>query len=752
MTPILKITNGYEFIDLINTQGQGFYLSKWRPLTADYKGGGVYQDNQMSDNRGLINARYDNVSESFEIVLKGDSQDELGKLLHRLMKLGVMATQNWIAPYMNLETRTNGLYTVGKPVWIEARANRESMTRYAVVTKARIPELENPYSNLFSNKDCTATMNEITLELERMHWQTVQPGEAELQEIANYTLDINSIYTDKVPTRGRINLLNEILYSSDHYSTYVGNKDTLSNITYCYYFTDGAFDSNLQNDILPRSLGIKALGDAIYFGNPDLPTTPFTGGPFSSIVMYLDFPGLNYNGIWQYWDGFAWDTLDVQDDSLVAGTTFGRSGHTSIHWRQPIDWTPTIINGVDAWWVRFMIQAVFPGLVTPIITQHRMYAVTWAFIEIDSNEINGEMQALAQIELEDVSDVEGKSSTLPALFADRYIVGARSVNRDIDNAEQFRSRLNTGSDNPNRTLTGLGITETLGADTTYVENAFSQVGSCANWNMIFYSPFVPRYTWYIPYPSGINWFGTFRIFARIMQNLPTDVFDTVQWKIKAYIGNDFLVFESDAKSITENFAFFLIDFGTITIAGDMIQTFENPYVNDLNIVNGIGQGATVKFEILSNHMIDPLGIETEEVDFDILDIVLIPADEMIVESINNSFNEEQSLGYRGTDRPVSLFIDSANYWKNTCRSLLYRKIDTAITATDVQEIFSVWQTKGSQPVTLQTGTKQRLWFLTARKYDPLVSIDDWRSNHEQVCTVRLRKVERYLTFAGDGSS
>lgn len=170
MTAILKITDGTTEVDLLGTDG--YILNSWRPAISGYKGGGTYQSSSLSDGRRLVHKTFENVIERLDLKASGASQDILIRTTQELRRLLEKASDYWTTSWQD------------EPVWIEAKASRETNTRYAIIQAGKIPDDDNPMSQPFLQPRCEAVMDGLTLLVERGHWLANEPGDGVCVEVS----------------------------------------------------------------------------------------------------------------------------------------------------------------------------------------------------------------------------------------------------------------------------------------------------------------------------------------------------------------------------------------------------------------------------------------------------------------------------------------------------------------------------------------------------------------------------------------
>jgi hypothetical protein len=173
LNPILRITDGTETVNLIDLKG--FTLNDWKPAVAEPKGGGVFRSSPMSSGRRLAYRMMDNVIDTFNLIGGKSSQDDMIASIQKLERLLEKSTEYWTSDFQNV------------PVWIEAKAATESLTRYAVIVDYRLTGFGGPYQQPFFGSDCSSA-TEAILVIEHKLWQETVPGETgECVELHNDT-------------------------------------------------------------------------------------------------------------------------------------------------------------------------------------------------------------------------------------------------------------------------------------------------------------------------------------------------------------------------------------------------------------------------------------------------------------------------------------------------------------------------------------------------------------------------------------
>jgi len=188
---VLKITDGTDSVSLIKAD-TGYHLQGWRPSIVEPKGGGVWSDSPLADGRRLSMTRWSTAIETFDLALNGYNQEAVIAETRALRRLLEKARAYWTAAY------------ISGPVWIEARADCETNSRYAAILDYRTPEDDNPYGSGFSG--VLPLMSGLTLAVERGHWLSSPPGEGEClpysDQTAGYTYGANLVANNSFETAG----------------------------------------------------------------------------------------------------------------------------------------------------------------------------------------------------------------------------------------------------------------------------------------------------------------------------------------------------------------------------------------------------------------------------------------------------------------------------------------------------------------------------------------------------------------------
>lgn len=175
--PDLKISDGTAdgTVDLLALKG--WLLKDWKPSVPEAKGGGTFRNSPFLDGKHLAYRKFDNVTDTFNLVGSQGDQDEMIETIQKLQRLLEKALSYWITQWQ------------AEPVWIEARAPKETKTRYATIIDYRFTGFGGPFQQPFFSSDCNSA-TEAILVIEHTLWQETRPGEegicVELKNITEY--------------------------------------------------------------------------------------------------------------------------------------------------------------------------------------------------------------------------------------------------------------------------------------------------------------------------------------------------------------------------------------------------------------------------------------------------------------------------------------------------------------------------------------------------------------------------------------
>lgn len=486
---------------------------------------------------------------------------------------------------------------------------------------------------------------------------------------------------------------------------YVSNKHTKAQVNLAYINGAG---SNLIEDALPYDLLPNPVmnGDYIYYGiSAD---SPFYG-PFDSIAHDLiTIANLDVKLKWQYPNSVdpTWENLKVNSDASLSLHTLGES---VVNWIQPIDWAEITINGILGYWIRVISDN--PDKANqgnpPRQANRTPYSVVTPYIDIDGDDIKGEIPASARIRLYGVHTGTVNPNCV--------VVGLRSKSRGIN----FTPYLNCGGLQNDRAIT-------INYPYYSVPNTFSPTGRCISfWNdQISEDWESARAAFVISKDIASEYVGTFHVYARYSQTMGND--ETFNLRL-AYALNPHGPFNY-SKIATLNYTtddqIHVADLGIIEI-GQSGQLADGDHLNDIYL------------ELEQFHNVLGMGVIFFH------DLILMPADEWmgVYRAPSGSASSELTIN-------KILDIDAIGNPRSE-RAILRNYIDPAKLPkgeTIFETFNSEWmKTTRGGPI-LQVNSDQRLWFTTmyASNYGEYLAVTN------QKMMAKLYSINRYLTMRGTG--
>jgi len=261
-------------------------------------------------------------------------------------------------------------------------------------------------------------------------------------------------------------------------------------------YTDEFPASSFPFYLLPMA---HASLDSLYIGVD----TSIADAPFQNVVFYLKQESrLNYSTMeWQYWNGAAWATLPVNDNTNTGSNPLQKPGLGTISFVPPTNWAATAIDGVTAYWVRYyLLNYVGAAGASPQQDDFDLY-IPHNMLNISATTVPGDIPAIGELTLVNMSDIDGGSFDFS--FS-RVLVGMRTTTR----SERFRSNLPCGD----RFLPDGISSPSLGVDCSFATHLHSPTGRAVYFNPSGALAMDDRITYTIP--SYLSWKGKYRIFLR----------------------------------------------------------------------------------------------------------------------------------------------------------------------------------------------------------------------------------------------
>jgi hypothetical protein len=691
MASVLKITDGTDEIDLLDANG--WLLETWTVAVPQAKGGGTYQQSSLSDGRRLVNRVFDTMLESFSLKCGNQpDQDTAIFQLQELERLLEKAVQYWTTDWQN------------EPVWIEAQAKCETELRYAVIQQYSIPELRNWYEQPFAADP--VVIDDVTLILERLHWQADEPGTGTATLLA-----MSGSYDGR--TLGTVDDTGAVEPTTDR--VVVANKRVIANLTDIYIEDGAVFGANLMDAALPFNLypAVPATNDRIYFG---IDTALDDSGPFCSLVFDIGTIQNDLTIAWQYWNG-AWVALSVKDNT----DSFQETGRGAVHWTVPADWVTTAVNGVTGYWVRAV--ATVGAAPSPPTQQNRdIYTAIWPYVEIDVDDVVGDIPAIVNWVFRNLADDEVTWGD-PDLKIMRIVGGLRSLNR----GEDFTAYINL-ADEQNPAAFTLSV---------FSSASFATYVQASTGRSVFYNP------------AGVeasnqiiqvlvdrtlisDFYGKYHVFVRAKQVGGSAGDIGITWRArhrndgKFFISDDEVFFEST--NVPQ-----ILDLGTLTI----------PVGLDDMYINAVAANTFV-FQIYASNSNAAPG------DVYFYDLILMPIDEI-------AFDAQQVVDEDETDIPDlhsgtgsqewgELSLDSLLVAKG--KRGLVRQLLLAPAETTAGFATSWIQIVNSSYYGIQANRNQRLWILLMSNKSQ-TAFEGWYGTACHAIEATLTSSARYISARGE---
>jgi hypothetical protein len=353
-------------------------LDEWFPK-APVTAVSIWASSPYHDGKHLISKTYDNITDSFTVVIGTKKMDNTIRELRKFIKLLEMAVYYWTDEYSTHK------------FWLEVRGNCETNIRYAYVVDYFIPEINNPFEPPFGSTEGDVTIDELQINIEHTIWS----DNLTIGTLADCVQ--SSVGTPLYPATVEYEAATCLRYPA------VAPLGKVNNLTHAYYYNadDNTFSANIVgtggSNLLPA---IPAANDGLYVGILEGGTPTTHGEPFSSLVIHLglkavDVPEAN---------------LEIQYSTSVGFTAFG-AGNIELNWHIPLaaeadlgiiymtwvlptDWSYRTINDVSAYWIFIKVTGVGANPTAPQkVAGSRIYTIGWSYLQISASEIKGDVPA-----------------------------------------------------------------------------------------------------------------------------------------------------------------------------------------------------------------------------------------------------------------------------------------------------------------------------------------------------------------------
>lgn len=680
-TRVAKSGMEFEFAN-VDHRTTGFFIDGITPNIAAYRGGGVYNQSVFGDGRTLIDTQYDNVIETIGLKLVASSQDELAQKMQDLRRLLIKAKDFWTDRFSK------------EPVWIEARSSNETNIRYAIIHNAQILTDSDMWRQPFLQQSCgKAFMDGISLVVERGHWQDARPG-----------------------VRSDVNISNQIVYDTNgltygmesNREAFILNGRQQANISHIFKWDQGAttWSSNMVNAALPWDwfdLPCQT-GDAIYFG---IESSDADAARFNNIVLDLGKASrLNDSGAeFQIYYSGAWQTLTLAEDGTAEGIgqkELKRVGPAQISWAVNSNEAPHAVNGVTGYWLRYHVTTALPATESPTQQNRIPYVATEPYVEIDTDEIGGDIDALVKIGVRPQYD-----------GINRVLCCARSVSR----GSNFTPVINLSqTNNPDGiTVTCPGALTSFDTASTY--SYFGATGESAYYAITTgtTSPRLKQVQVSIASPLAKEYSGRFRLILRLLGY--------------AYFGGGYVDcdFTIDAEVSSGS--------GGVTTAQPARFDYVNSGLRATQFASDLGV-----FDISQYSESDQIDISlyvqsdgTGYLDLYMYDLWLMPVDEFVVDA-----RDLRSETATASEAPVrgELVINGTQ---------LKRSIEAYAAEEQSSLVRARYNTSSSRRPFVKPNNNVRLYFMNFW----MGNYQLFESNWKYTSSITISKVQQYLSMRGN---
>lgn len=457
-------------------------------------------------------------------------------------------------------------------------------------------------------------------------------------------------------------------------NVHFANKHTYAPLTHLFVYDASAvtYTANLLNTALPYNLlpASSGAGDILYAIIDSTTGNPLPSGQFSNIVFDI-ISGTGYTLTRQYWNGAAWTALTGQDNTNELQTN---DVHAAI-WELPATQATTTVNGITGWIVRWLVSAPTGGYVAPQQQNRHPYTVTWPYIQINEEDVGGDIPALARYLISNVSLASTATPSINTLHTNKIIAGLRSLSRGAN----FTAYLNISD----RQL-AQGTSVTLGSNTSYVNNFDGATGRCVQYSSATVQPMQTEVTVTLNSAIAPQYLGKYKLLLRAT---PFHTSYSAYCQIKISLDSNVVLFTTEKKNMVVLLAAQrLLDFGRITIGEDIL--LEGDISNQL------------QFEIQIQNTFNSSFI------MNFFEIILIPIDEWSIgtSAINQNLTDNEGASLAGED--YALDIDSIINPKYSPRSLLRNSLlSNAVT--------SRYKVSSPGDAIVQANSDQRLWVVSS---------------------------------------
>lgn len=452
----LSITDGTadNTVSVIATL-KGSHLMEWIPKTPQ-AANAIWASSPYQDGKHLVNKKYDNIVDTFTIVVNGEDTDTTIHNVRKFLKLLEKAIIYWTDEYSTHK------------YWIEARAECETNIRYAIVVDYSLPEGSDPYAAPFSEQNPTAT-DEMALIIEHTIWTD--------SLTIGTTTDCVKITAGRYGTTGaHTDVPHGTMTSTCLRAPAVVPYWNGKLLTHAYWMdadAGPAWSSNLvdyglgNNDLLPA---VPAVGDGLYCCILDNAPADY-GTPFTNLVIHLATKSVDITTVSASVSNGAggWIAIVPCYNTVCPLLPAADLGVNVITWPLVAGWLPDTYHGVLGYWVKFEVTAIGGAPAAPEKTAaNPVYTVTWPYIKVAGDEIKGDISAIINF-LIGITKGPGLSNV---------VISTRKVSRT--NAYDWSNYIPM---NPHQIPTGVNLAVVATPELTLTQDSIAYTGWLTNFTI-----------------------------------------------------------------------------------------------------------------------------------------------------------------------------------------------------------------------------------------------------------------------------
>lgn len=504
-------------------------------------------------------------------------------------------------------------------------------------------------------------------------------------------------------------------------NSFVGNRHHMAGISnlFIYDASGPSYSSNLVRYGTPPYYLLPnpaATGDILYLGCETV--DPDSSGPFYCVVFNIQTAGDGgVSGVWEISTGGPGWTSGGTDQGVFTAPL--RTGAVLLMIAPSASWAAQDVNGTTAYWVRYRVTS---GTGVPAIQQdYPPYACTVPYIDIDDEDVGGDLPARISLKVHPIGIVNGSTWGVGRVYA-----GLRSVIRN--NGNQYTPYFNLSDEQVFQT----GMTYALSGSSAYYDDEYASTSRCVRTSPSGTSAMAYRIR--MTMSDGYqDYIGRFRVFLRCKQVGGSAGDALIKIKYLNTYGS-ITYKETDTLQVQNAGYIELLDFGTIQI----------PFFGNVSSEDG---GTPFRIEI---HL---QCTNAGGCDFRFYELILMPTDEWFGEFSNPytwyaAFAAGTDMNRRSDTLMYSLHIEGVTNLKApTDSSIRASSLHTDSTITIAEQRSLTWQSVTPSFPKLQANAHQRLFFLFegAEGVGPLYD----SSRMQYTFNVVVDKQQRYISMRGN---